>query len=47
MTRGSGGTPGRHSTFDEEWARVVFGHGLAAVVHLFLGHTIAGRLRRH
>ncbi|MEZ0158215.1 MULTISPECIES: hypothetical protein [Streptomyces althioticus group] len=34
-------------TFDEEWARVVFGYGLAAVVHLFIGHAIAGRLRRH
>ena len=34
-------------TFDEEWARVVFGYGLAAVVYLFVGHAIAGRLRRH
>lgn len=33
-------------TFDEEWARVVFGYGLAAVVYLFIGHAIAGRLRR-
>jgi hypothetical protein len=34
-------------TFAEEWARVVFGYGLAAVVYLFIGHAIAGRLRRH
>ncbi|GGQ18582.1 MULTISPECIES: hypothetical protein [Streptomyces] len=34
-------------TFDEEWARVVFGYGLAAVVYLFIGHAVAGRLRRH
>ncbi|MEU0284480.1 hypothetical protein [Streptomyces sp. NPDC006147] len=48
MTRGvRGHPPGQHSTFDEEWARVVFGYGLAAVVHLFIGHAIAGRLRRH
>ncbi|MEU1278960.1 hypothetical protein [Streptomyces sp. NPDC005805] len=33
-------------TFDEEWARVVAGYGLAAVVYLFIGHAIAGRLRR-
>ncbi|WP_261383824.1 hypothetical protein [Streptomyces sp. T12] len=42
-----GHPPGQHSTFDEEWARVVFGYGLAPVVHLFIGHAIAGRLRRH
>ncbi|MFI9466675.1 hypothetical protein ACIHBQ_04285 [Streptomyces sp. NPDC052492] len=48
VTRGvRGHPPGQHSTFDEEWARVVFGYGLAAVVHLFIGHAIAGRLRRH
>ncbi|MFF9483900.1 hypothetical protein [Streptomyces sp. NPDC014676] len=47
MTRGSGGTPSEHSTFDEAWARVVAGYGLAAVVHLFIGHAIAGRLRRY
>jgi hypothetical protein len=34
-------------TFDEAWARVVAGYGLAAVVYLFVGHAIAGRLRRH
>ncbi|WP_256107234.1 hypothetical protein [Streptomyces sp. ODS05-4] len=33
-------------TFDEAWARVVMGYGLAAVVYLFVGHLIAGRLRR-
>ncbi|MBC7274718.1 MAG: hypothetical protein H5T80_08565 [Dietzia sp.] len=35
-------------TFDEEWARVVCGYGLAAVVYLFIGHAVAGRMyRRH
>ncbi len=34
-------------TFDEAWARVVCGYGLAAVVYLFVGHAIAGRLHRH
>ncbi|RII16994.1 hypothetical protein DSC45_14620 [Streptomyces sp. YIM 130001] len=34
-------------TFDEEWARVVAGYGLAAVVYLFIGHAVAGRVRRH
>lgn len=34
-------------TFDEAWARVVSGYGLAAVVYLFVGHAVAGRLRRH
>lgn len=33
-------------TFDEAWARVVAGYGLAAVVYLFVGHAIAGRLGR-
>jgi hypothetical protein len=33
-------------TFDEEWARVVSGYGLAAVVYLFLGHAGARALRR-
>ncbi|GAA2454492.1 hypothetical protein [Streptomyces glaucus] len=33
-------------TFDEEWARVVSGYGLAAVVYLFVGHAVAGRLHR-
>jgi hypothetical protein len=34
-------------TFDEAWARVVAGYGLAAVVYLFVGHTIANRVHRH
>jgi hypothetical protein len=34
-------------TFDAAWARVVAGYGLAAVVYLFVGHAVAGRLRRH
>ncbi|MGA4842304.1 hypothetical protein [Streptomyces sp. G45] len=34
-------------TFDERWARVIAGYGLAAVVYLFVGHFIAGRLRRY
>ncbi|MBX9425531.1 MULTISPECIES: hypothetical protein [Streptomyces] len=35
-------------TFDEAWARVVAGYGLAAVVYLVIGHMVAGRLlRRH
>lgn len=33
-------------TFDAEWARVVTGYGLAAVVYLFIGHAVAGRVRR-
>ncbi|WP_329388309.1 hypothetical protein [Streptomyces sp. NBC_01716] len=33
-------------TFDEAWARVVSGYGLAAVVYLLIGHGLAGRLRR-
>ncbi|WP_369214476.1 hypothetical protein [Streptomyces flavofungini] len=34
-------------TFDETWARVVAGYGLAAVVYLLIGHAVAGRLRRY
>lgn len=34
-------------TFDEQWARVVAGYGLAAVVYLVVGHTIANRMYRH
>ncbi|WP_406001177.1 hypothetical protein [Streptomyces sp. NBC_00829] len=34
-------------TFDEAWARVVAGYGLAAVVYLFVGHAVAGRMRRY
>ncbi|RMI40785.1 hypothetical protein [Streptomyces triticirhizae] len=33
-------------TFDEEWARVVCGYGLAAVVYLALGNLLANRVRR-
>ncbi|GGS94697.1 hypothetical protein [Streptomyces chromofuscus] len=33
-------------TFDAAWARVVAGYGLAAVVYLFVGHAIAGRMHR-
>lgn len=33
-------------TFDEAWARVVCGYGLAAVVYLLVGHGLANRLRR-
>jgi len=33
-------------TFDRAWANVVAGYGLAAVVYLFIGHAIAGRVRR-
>jgi hypothetical protein len=33
-------------TFDEAWARVVAGYGLAAVVYLVVGHLVAGRLHR-
>ncbi|KAB8168526.1 hypothetical protein FH609_008830 [Streptomyces sp. 3MP-14] len=33
-------------TFDKEWARVVCGYGLAAVVYLALGNLIANRVRR-
>ncbi|TRV82033.1 hypothetical protein FKN01_01775 [Streptomyces sp. 130] len=33
-------------TFDKAWANVVAGYGLAAVVYLFIGHAVAGRVRR-
>ncbi|WP_343244746.1 hypothetical protein [Streptomyces sp. SID11385] len=33
-------------TFDKEWARVVCGYGLAAVVYLAIGHAAAGRISR-
>ncbi|MFH8792847.1 hypothetical protein [Streptomyces sp. NPDC017941] len=32
-------------TFDERWARVLCGYGLAAVVYVAVGHFVAGRLR--
>ncbi|MEU9983244.1 hypothetical protein [Streptomyces sp. NPDC050856] len=34
-------------TFDAAWLRVVAGYGLAALVYLFIGHAVAGRLRRY
>ncbi|MGX1884652.1 hypothetical protein [Streptomyces sp. NPDC055287] len=34
-------------TFDEAWARVVAGYGLAAIVYLFAGHALANVVRRH
>jgi hypothetical protein len=34
-------------TFDEAWARVVCGYGLAALVYVLIGHALAGRLRRY
>ncbi|MEV8015342.1 hypothetical protein AB0O76_03070 [Streptomyces sp. NPDC086554] len=34
-------------TFDDAWARVVSGYGLAAVVYVLVGDAIAGRLRRY
>ena len=34
-------------TFDEAWARVVAGYGLAAVVYRVIGHAIARRIPRH
>jgi hypothetical protein len=34
-------------TFDVTWLRVVAGYGLAAVVYVFIGHLVAGRLRRY
>ncbi|MGW3644609.1 hypothetical protein [Streptomyces sp. NPDC000878] len=33
-------------TFDEQWARVVAGYGLAAVVYLFVGHALSRVGRR-
>jgi hypothetical protein len=33
-------------TFDDAWARVVAGYGLAAAVYLFVGHAVASRLHR-
>ncbi|MEV1008448.1 hypothetical protein [Streptomyces sp. NPDC049881] len=34
-------------TFDEEWARVVCGYGLAAVVYFAIGNLVANRVRRY
>ncbi len=33
-------------TMDTDWLRTVLNYGLPAVVYLFIGHSIAGRLRR-
>ncbi|AUA14200.1 hypothetical protein CFP59_06378 [Streptomyces malaysiensis subsp. malaysiensis] len=33
-------------TMDTDWLRTVLNYGLPAVVYLFIGHGIAGRLRR-
>ncbi|MHC5905995.1 hypothetical protein ACVNF4_19130 [Streptomyces sp. S6] len=33
-------------SFDERWARVVAGYGLAAVVYLVIGHAVANLGRR-
>ncbi|MFI7314316.1 hypothetical protein [Streptomyces hygroscopicus] len=33
-------------TMDTDWLRTVLNYGLPAVVYLFSGHAIAGRLRR-
>ncbi len=33
-------------TFDRAWANVIAGYGLAALVYLFIGHAVAGRIRR-
>ncbi|WP_448333920.1 hypothetical protein [Streptomyces sp. DSM 41534] len=33
-------------TMDTDWLRTVLNYGLPAVVYLFIGHAIAGRLRR-
>ncbi|MFC7308501.1 hypothetical protein ACFQVC_30320 [Streptomyces monticola] len=34
-------------TFDDTWARVVAGYGLAALVYLLVGHFVANRIRRY
>ncbi len=34
-------------TFDEEWARVVCGYGLAAIVYFAIGNLVANRVRRY
>ncbi|MFF3762636.1 hypothetical protein ACFYYR_00855 [Streptomyces sp. NPDC001922] len=33
-------------TVDPDWLRVLLNYGLPAVVYLFIGHAVAGRLRR-
>ncbi|WP_052850449.1 hypothetical protein [Streptomyces avicenniae] len=34
-------------TFDEEWARVVCGYGLAALVYFAIGNFVANRVRQY
>jgi hypothetical protein len=33
-------------TMDTDWLRTVLNYGLPAVVYLFIGHALAGRIRR-
>ncbi|QKV95231.1 hypothetical protein HUT19_28740 [Streptomyces sp. NA02950] len=33
-------------TMDVEWLRTVLNYGLPALVYLFIGHTLAARMRR-
>lgn len=33
-------------TIDTDWLRVLLNYGLPAVVYLFIGHALAGRVRR-
>ncbi|MFI0779019.1 hypothetical protein [Streptomyces sp. NPDC021212] len=33
-------------TMDTDWLRTVLNYGLPAVVYLFVGHAVAGRIRR-
>ncbi|MET7936918.1 hypothetical protein [Streptomyces sp. NPDC005322] len=33
-------------TMDVEWLRTVLNYGLPALVYLFIGHALAGRIRR-
>ncbi|MGW2324268.1 hypothetical protein ACWC5C_00720 [Streptomyces sp. NPDC001700] len=33
-------------TMDTDWLRTVLNYGLPAVVYLFIGHAVAGRIRR-
>ncbi len=33
-------------TMDTDWLRTVLNYGLPALVYLFIGHTLAARMRR-
>ncbi|MET8678192.1 hypothetical protein ABZW18_11535 [Streptomyces sp. NPDC004647] len=33
-------------TMDTDWLRILLNYGLPAVVYLFIGHAVAGRIRR-